>query len=118
MNYIMLFYSFLVFSFFILCLVVASVIVGYNEKEFENLTNYECGFMAFEEARIKVAINFYILAILFIIFDLEIILLFPWIIVLKNMGTFVVYIGFFFIFLITLGLLHEFNVGVLDWYGK
>ncbi len=84
-------------------------------KDKAKLSQYECGFEAFSECRSQFDIRFYIVAILFIIFDLEIAFLFPWAISLGTIG----YIGFwsmvFFLFVLTIGFVYEWKKGALDW---
>ena len=81
----------------------------------EKLSSYECGFEPFNDSRMEFDIRFYLVAILFIIFDLEIAFLFPWAITLGNIG----YFGFFsmmlFLFILTIGFVYEWKKGALDW---
>ena len=81
----------------------------------EKLSAYECGFKPFNDSRMEFDIRFYLVAILFIIFDLEIAFLFPWAITLGNIG----YFGFFsmmlFLFILTIGFIYEWKKGALDW---
>lgn len=90
---------------------VVSKVKGDNEK----LSSYECGFEAFDDARVPFDIRFYLVSILFIIFDLEIAFLFPWAIVLKDLGI----VGFIsmmsFLFVLTVGFIYEWKKGALDW---
>ncbi len=81
----------------------------------EKLSAYECGFEPFNDSRMEFDIRFYLVAILFIIFDLEIAFLFPWAITLGTIG----YFGFFsmmlFLFILTIGFIYEWKKGALDW---
>ena len=81
----------------------------------EKLSAYECGFEPFSDSRMEFDIRFYLVAILFIIFDLEIAFLFPWAITLGDLG----YFGFFsmmlFLFILTIGFIYEWKKGALDW---
>ena len=81
----------------------------------EKLSAYECGFEPFNDSRMEFDIRFYLVAILFIIFDLEIAFLFPWAITLGN----IVFFGFFsmmlFLFILTIGFIYEWKKGALDW---
>ena len=81
----------------------------------ENLSAYECGFEPFEDSRIEFDVRFYLVAILFIIFDLEIAFLFPWAISLGDIGL----LGFssmmIFLFILTIGFIYEWKKGALDW---
>ena len=86
-----------------------------NNPDPEKLSAYECGFEAFGNARSKFDVRFYLVAILFIIFDLEIAFLFPWAISLGNIGL----LGFssmmVFLFILTIGFIYEWKKGALDW---
>ena len=81
----------------------------------EKLAAYECGFEAFDDARRRFDVRFYLVAILFIIFDLEVAFLFPWAVSLSEIGLF----GFFsmlgFLAVLTIGFIYEWNKGALDW---
>lgn len=81
----------------------------------EKLLPYECGFNGFGDARLKFDIRFYLVAILFIIFDLEIAFLFPWAVVLKDIGWAGFWSMMFFLSLLTLGFIYEWKKGALDW---
>jgi NADH-quinone oxidoreductase subunit A len=98
-----------------LALLVAPFIVAYSRPDTEKLSAYECGFNAFDDARMKFDVRFYLVAILFIIFDLEVAFLFPWAIALGDVGWF----GFFsmigFLTVLTVGFLYEWRKGALDW---
>ena len=92
-----------------------SGITGPSNPDKEKLSAYECGFTPFEDARVKFDVRFYLVAILFIIFDLEIAFLFPWAISLGNIGL----LGFssmmIFLFILTIGFIYEWKKGALDW---
>ena len=98
-----------------LAIVIASLIVARQKPDPEKLSAYECGFEPFEDARIKFDVRFYLVAILFIIFDLEIAFLFPWAISLGAIGS----LGFtsmmIFLFILTVGFIYEWKKGALDW---
>jgi NADH-quinone oxidoreductase subunit A len=81
----------------------------------EKLSSYECGFEAFDSPRNKFDIRFYLISILFIIFDLEIAFLFPWSIVLKEIGVFGFWSMIFFLIVLTIGFAYEWKRGALDW---
>ena len=90
---------------------------SYNEKN----SSYECGFNPYSDARLKLDIHFYLVAILFVVFDLEIIFLFPWsvgfFLFLKlNNFLFGYWIGIIFFFMLTLGFYYEWKKGALDWW--
>ena len=81
----------------------------------EKLSAYECGFEAFDNARIEFDVRFYLVAILFIIFDLEIAFLFPWAISLGNIGLLGFYSMMVFLFILTIGFIYEWKKGALEW---
>ena len=81
----------------------------------EKLSAYECGFEAFDNARIEFDVRFYLVAILFIIFDLEIAFLFPWAISLGNIGLLGFYSMMTFLFILTVGFIYEWKKGALEW---
>ena len=81
----------------------------------EKLSAYECGFEPFNDSRMEFDIRFYLVAILFIIFDLEIAFLFPWAITLGNIGVFGFFSMMLFLFILTIGFIYEWKKGALDW---
>ena len=81
----------------------------------EKLSAYECGFEPFNDSRMEFDIRFYLVAILFIIFDLEIAFLFPWAITLGNIGLFGFFSMMLFLFILTIGFIYELKKGALDW---
>ena len=81
----------------------------------EKLSAYECGFEAFDDSRMKFDVRFYLVAILFIIFDLEIAFLFPWAISLGKIGIFGFVSMMIFLFILTVGFIYEWKKGALDW---
>lgn len=117
-NYINIF-IFLIVS---ICLVfimlflakVLSLFFGKN-RDMEKISAYECGFDPFEDARLKFEIHFYLIAILFIIFDLEIAFLFPWAICLSVLGLSGFISMLFFLILLGIGFIYEWRQGALDW---
>ncbi len=98
-----------------LVMIIASLIVSKRNPDTEKNTSYECGFDAFSDARSKFDVRFYLVAILFIIFDLEIAFLFPWAVTLGKIGL----IGFWsmvaFLVVLTVGFIYEWKKGALDW---
>ena len=96
-------------------MIVASLLVGKHRPDSEKLSQYECGFEPFESARIIFDVRFYLVAILFIIFDLEVAFLFPWSIVLMDLG----WTGFLsmmvFLTILTVGFAYEWGKGALEW---
>ena len=92
-----------------------SKILSPSAPDSEKLSAYECGFEAFDDARSKFDVKFYLVSILFIIFDLEIAFLFPWAVSLKNIGALGFYSMMFFLFILTVGFIYEWKNGALDW---
>jgi NADH-quinone oxidoreductase subunit A len=90
-------------------------LVGPNRPDEKKLSPYECGFEAFEDARMKFDVRFYLVAILFILFDLEIAFLFPWAIVLKEIGTFGFVSMMIFLAILVVGFVYEWMKGALEW---
>lgn len=86
-----------------------------HEPDTEKLSSYECGFEPFDDARGKFDIQFYLVAILFIIFDLEIAFLFPWAITLGETGIFGFWSMFTFLGVLTIGFIYEWKKGALEW---
>jgi NADH-quinone oxidoreductase subunit A len=109
----------IIFLFIALGLSGAFIVVNFalspKNPDPEKLSAYECGFEPFEDSRMEFDVRFYLVAILFIIFDLEIAFLFPWAISLGNIGL----IGFtsmmIFLFILTIGFIYEWKKGALDW---
>lgn len=96
-------------------LVILPFIVGLRKPDKEKLSSYECGFEAFDDARGQFDIRFYLVSILFIIFDLEIAFLFPWAIVLKEVGVFGFWSMMVFLGVLTIGFIYEWKKGALEW---
>ena len=111
--------SIIIFFFVALGLSTGFIILNFwfspKNPDPEKLSAYECGFEAFSDSRIEFDIRFYLVAILFIIFDLEIAFLFPWAISLGNIGL----LGFFsmmiFLSILTIGFIYEWKKGALEW---
>ena len=93
----------------------AGKLLGPNKPDAAKLSPYECGFEAFENARMKFDVRYYLVAILFIIFDLEIAFLFPWAISLGKIGLIGFYSMMIFLFILTVGFIYEWKKGALDW---
>ncbi len=95
--------------------IALNFILSPKKPDPEKLSAYECGFEPFDDSRIEFDVRFYLVAILFIIFDLEIAFLFPWAITLGNIGL----LGFcsmmIFLFILTVGFIYEWKKGALDW---
>jgi NADH-quinone oxidoreductase subunit A len=88
---------------------------GAQNPDSEKLSPYECGFEAFEDARMKFDVRYYLVAILFILFDLEIAFLFPWAIVLQDIGWFGLIAMFVFLGILVVGFVYEWKKGALEW---
>ena len=98
-----------------LALLVAPFIVAYRRPDPEKLSAYECGFNAFDDARMKFDVRFYLVAILFIIFDLEVAFLFPWSITFGDLGWFGFSSMMIFLAVLTVGFVYEWKKGALEW---
>src|SRR5512147_3173961 len=94
---------------------IASTALGANRPDPEKLSPYECGFEAFEDARMKFDVRYYLVAILFILFDLEIAFLFPWAIVLQEIGLFGLLAMGVFLAILVVGFIYEWKKGALEW---
>ena len=94
---------------------VLGKLLGPNRPDPEKLSPYECGFDAFEDARMKFDVRYYLVAILFILFDLEIAFLFPWAIVLQEIGWFGLVAMFVFLGILVVGFIYEWKKGALEW---
>ncbi len=90
-------------------------ILGPYRPDDEKLLPYECGFEAFEDARMKFDVRYYLVAILFIIFDLEIAFLFPWAVVLEKIGWFGFMAMMLFLGVLVVGFIYEWKKGALEW---
>jgi NADH-quinone oxidoreductase subunit A len=90
-------------------------LAGPNRPDDKKLSSYECGFEAFEDARMKFDVRYYLVAILFILFDLEIAFLFPWAIVVKEIGTFGFVSMMIFLAILVVGFIYEWMKGALEW---
>ena len=95
--------------------VIAGWLLAPNRPDSEKLSPYECGFEAFEDARMKFDVRYYLVAILFILFDLEIAFLFPWAIVLKEIGMFGFVSMMIFLGILVVGFIYEWMKGALNW---
>jgi NADH-quinone oxidoreductase subunit A len=98
-----------------LVMVAASLLVAKQNPDAQKLSPYECGFDAFSDARTKFDVRYYLVAILFIIFDLEIAFLFPWAITLGKIGLFGFWSMVSFLAILTIGFIYEWKKGALDW---
>lgn len=103
-------------AFFISCLLIfLSYFLVYQESDIEKNSAYECGFQPFEDTRSKFNVRYYLIAILFMIFDLEIMYLFPWSVSIATGGFFGVWSIFFFLIVLTVGFVYEWQKGALEW---
>jgi len=90
-------------------------VLGPNRPDSEKLSPYECGFEAFEDARMKFDVRYYLVAILFILFDLEIAFLFPWAVTLNEIGAFGFWSMMIFLAILVVGFVYEWKKGALEW---
>ena len=111
--------SIIIFLFIALGLSVGFIVLNFlfspKNPDSEKLSAYECGFEAFGDSRMEFDVRFYLVAILFIIFDLEIAFLFPWAISLGNLGPLGFWSMMIFLFILTIGFIYEWKKGALDW---
>jgi len=98
-----------------LVLVVAPFVVAYRNPDPEKLSAYECGFNSFDDARMKFDVRFYLVSILFIIFDLEVAFLFPWAVSFGDIGMFGFWSMMAFLAMLTIGFVYEWKKGALEW---
>lgn len=95
--------------------IILGKLLGPSRPDAEKNSPYECGFEAFEDSRMKFDVRFYLVAILFIIFDLEIAFLFPWAVVLDQIGVFGLLAMALFLGLLVIGFIYEWKKGALEW---
>ena len=111
--------SIIIFLFIALGLSIGFIVLNYlfspKNPDPEKLSAYECGFEPFSDSRIEFDVRFYLVAILFIIFDLEIAFLFPWAISLGKIGALGFWSMMLFLFILTVGFIYEWKKGALDW---
>ncbi len=96
-------------------MIVASLVVARQHPDSEKLSPYECGFEAFDDARRRFDVRFYLVSILFIIFDLEVAFLFPWAVAFKDVGAFGFWSMMVFLGILTIGFIYEWRKGALEW---
>src|SRR5438045_4613749 len=92
-----------------------SKLMGFQKPDAAKASPYECGFEAFEDARMKFDVRYYLVAILFILFDLEIAFLFPWAVVLQDIGSFGFWAMMIFLAILIVGFAYEWKKGALEW---
>ena len=118
-NFLTDYFSILVFLFISLFLSIGFSLINFisspKNPDPEKLSAYECGFEAFGDSRMEFDVRFYLVAILFIIFDLEIAFLFPWAISLGNIGLLGFWSMMFFLAILTIGFIYEWKKGALEW---
>ena len=111
--------SIIIFLFVALSLSIGFIVLNFlfspKNPDPEKLSAYECGFEAFSDSRMEFDVRFYLVAILFIIFDLEIAFLFPWAISLGSLGALGFWSMMIFLFILTVGFVYEWKKGALDW---
>jgi len=118
-NFLSDYFSIILFLFIAIALsigfVVANFLAAPSNPDPEKLSAYECGFEAFDDSRMEFDVRFYLVAILFIIFDLEIAFLFPWAISLGNIGALGFWSMMLFLSVLTVGFIYEWKKGALEW---
>ena len=118
-NFLSDYFSIILFLFIALGLsfgfVLANFLAAPSNPDPEKLSAYECGFEAFDDSRMEFDVRFYLVAILFIIFDLEIAFLFPWAIALGNIGVLGFWSMMIFLSILTIGFIYEWKKGALEW---
>ena len=118
-NFLSNYFSIILFLFIALILsfgfILANFLAAPSNPDPEKLSAYECGFEAFDDSRIEFDVRFYLVAILFIIFDLEIAFLFPWAISLGNIGALGFWSMMIFLSVLTIGFIYEWKKGALEW---
>ena len=118
-NFLTDYLSIILFLFIALALSIGFILVNYlsspSNPDPEKLSAYECGFEAFDDSRMQFDVRFYLVAILFIIFDLEIAFLFPWAISLGIIGALGFWSMMIFLGVLTIGFIYEWKKGALEW---
>ena len=118
-NFLSEYLSIIIFLFISLLLSIGFIVINYiaspSNPDPEKLSAYECGFDPFDDSRMEFDVRFYLVAILFIIFDLEIAFLFPWAISLGKIGIFGFVSMMIFLGILTIGFIYEWKKGALDW---
>ena len=118
-NFLTDYLSIIVFLFVALIISLGFILINFisspSNPDPEKLSAYECGFDAFDDSRMEFDVRFYLVAILFIIFDLEIAFLFPWAITLGKIGVFGFWSMMVFLAVLTIGFIYEWKKGALEW---
>ena len=102
-------------NYFPILIFFALFVLGPRRPDAEKLSAYECGFEAFEDARVKFDVRYYLVAILFIVFDLEVAFLFPWAIALREIGGAGLIAMAIFLGILVVGFIYEWKKGALEW---
>jgi len=118
-NFLTDYLSIIIFLFVALFISIGFILINFvsspSNPDPEKLSAYECGFDAFDDSRMEFDVRFYLVAILFIIFDLEIAFLFPWAITLGKTGLFGFWSMMIFLAVLTIGFIYEWKKGALEW---
>ena len=118
-NFLTEYLSIIIFLFIALLISIGFILINFilspKNPDPEKLSAYECGFDAFDDSRMEFDVRFYLVAILFIIFDLEIAFLFPWAITLGKIGVFGFWSMMIFLAVLTIGFIYEWKKGALEW---
>ena len=118
-NFLLDYLPIVIFLFIALFLSIGFIIINFlaspSNPDPEKLSAYECGFEAFDDSRMEFDVRFYLVAILFIIFDLEIAFLFPWAISLGSLGILGFWSMMIFLTILTVGFIYEWKKGALEW---
>ena len=118
-NFLTDYLSIIIFLFIALLISVGFILINFisspSNPDPEKLSAYECGFDAFDDSRMEFDVRFYLVAILFIIFDLEVAFLFPWAITLGKIGLFGFWSMMIFLSVLTIGFIYEWKKGALEW---
>ena len=118
-NFLTDYLSIIIFLFIALLISIGFILINFisspSNPDPEKLSAYECGFDAFDDSRMEFDVRFYLVAILFIIFDLEIAFLFPWAITLGKTGVFGFWSMMIFLAVLTIGFIYEWKKGALEW---
>jgi NADH-quinone oxidoreductase subunit A len=96
-------------------ILLAPFVIAVSKPDPEKVSTYECGFDAFGDARMKFDVRFYLVSLLFIIFDLEVAYLFPWAVAFKDIGAFGFWAVMIFLAILTVGFVYEWRKGALEW---
>ena len=96
-------------------ILMAPFVIAVSKPDPEKVSAYECGFEAFDDARMKFDVRFYLVSLLFIIFDLEIAFLFPWAVAFRQVGAFGFWAMMVFLGVLTIGFIYEWRKGALEW---